>query len=129
MNFSIVIVSYNSAHLIEKLILSIPKDFEIIIIENSLDINLKDKLEKIYKNVQIIIPEKNLGVGKATNIGLKKSKNNFVFCLSPDVEISKECFVQILNIVHQFKDFTMLAPTYFDEKINKNYKFNKNHSN
>ena len=52
-----------------------------------------------------------------------KSKNNFVFCLSPDVEISKECFVQMLNIVHQFKDFTMLAPTYFDEKINKNYKY------
>ena len=129
MNLSIVIVSYNSAHLIEKLILSIPKDFEIIIIENSLDINLKDKLEKIYKNVQIIIPEKNLGVGKATNIGLKKSKNNFVFCLSPDVEVSKECFMQMLNIVHRFEDFTMLAPTYFDEKINKNYKFNKNHSN
>ena len=122
MNLSIVIVAYKSSHVIEKLILAIPNKFEIIIVENSLDLNLKNKLEKLYNNVQIIIPKENLGYGKAVNLGLKKSKNNFVCCISPDVEIPTSCFSEILNLIHHFDDFTILAPTYFDEKIYKNYR-------
>ena len=76
MNISFVIVSYKSFHLIEKHIINIPKENEIIIIENSLDKNVKSKFEKLYSNVQVIIPQTNLGYGKALNLGLQKAKNN-----------------------------------------------------
>ena len=55
MNLSVVIVAFKSFHLLEKLIKSIPKNYEIIIIENSLDREIKEKFE-IYSNVRVIIP-------------------------------------------------------------------------
>ena len=112
MNLSVVIVSFKSAHLIEKHIQSIENKHQIIIVENSLDKKLKEKLEKLYTNVEVIIPEKNLGYGTALNLGIKESKNNFVFCMVADLNISKECFYNISNIANQFKDFSILSPTF-----------------
>ena len=36
------------------------------------------------------------GLGAAL---LAKSKNNYVFCLSPDVEINKNCFDEIVELL------------------------------
>ena len=120
MNLSVVIVAFKSAHLLEKLILSIPKKYEVIIIENSLDKEIKNNFEK-YENVQVIIPKENLGYGKSFNLGLGMSKNNFTCFLSPDVAIPKDCFEIITKVIERIKNFTILAPTYIDETIHKNY--------
>ena len=76
MNLSVIIVAFKSGHLLEKLILSIPKNYEITIIENSLDSEIKNKYEK-HENVKVIIPKENLGYGKSFNLGLEISKNNY----------------------------------------------------
>ena len=120
MNLSVVIVVFKSGHLLEKLILSIPKNYEIIIIENSLDTEIKNKFEK-YNNVQVVIPKENLGYGRSFNLGLETSKNNFTCFLSPDVAIPEGCFENLAKIIKKINDFIILAPTYFDESIHKNY--------
>ena len=56
MNLTVFIVPYKSSHLLDKLILDIPKNLEIIIIENSLDTNLK-KLEKKYDNIEVVFSD------------------------------------------------------------------------
>jgi len=125
MNISFVIVSYKSYHLLEKHITTIPKENEIIIIENSLDINVKSKFEKLYSNVKVIIPQNNLGYGTALNLGLQKARNNFVMCMVSDVDIKKECLVGISKILDLFEDFAILSPTYANESIHKNYTLQK----
>ena len=121
MNFSIVIVTYKSDHLIEDLIKSIPNSTEILIVENSQNLKLKLNLEKNYTNTSVIIPSENLGYAKALNYGVKKSKNNFVLCLVADVFFEKQIFIKISELINEFKDFAVLAPTYKDVKIYKNY--------
>ena len=120
MKLTVVIIAFKSEHLIEKLLLSIPKDFEIIILENSLDIEIKNKFEK-YQNVKVIIPKENLGYGRAFNLGLKVSNNNYICYLSPDVIIPKGCFENIISIIENFKNFSALAPTFLNETVYKNY--------
>ena len=61
MSLTIVIVTFKSNHLIYNLVKSIPKNFKVLIIENSLDKEVKHSLERKFKNVEVIIPEKNLG--------------------------------------------------------------------
>ena len=126
MNTSFVIISFKSFHLIEKIIENIPEENEIIIIENSLDNNLKDKIEKMYSNVKVIIPKKNLGYGGGLNLGVLNSKNKKVMCMVADISLKKECIIEILNILNTFNDFSILTPTYFDESVHKNYVMNKN---
>ena len=104
MNLSVVIVAFKSGHLLEKLILSIPKNYEIIIIENSLDVDIKNKFEK-FNNVRVIIPNKNLGYGKSFNLGLEISKNNYTYFLSPDVVIPEGCFENINKVIQNLDNF------------------------
>ena len=49
MSLSIVIVTFKSNHLIDKLIKSIPDKYNILIVENSLDNSLKKRLESNFK--------------------------------------------------------------------------------
>ena len=121
MNLSIVIISYKSEKLLEKLIKKIPKKNEIIIIENSLQINIKKKLEKKYKNTKVIIPDRNLGYASAFNLGFKKSKNSYVLTLTPDVLINSKLIQKISKILNSFKNFTLLAPVYKNQNIYKNF--------
>ena len=95
MNFTVVIISFKAFHIIEKSISGIGKENQIIIIENSLDKDSKKKLESLYNNVKVIIPENNLGFGKALNLGLELSKNDFVINMVPDAILSKEFFLNI----------------------------------
>ena len=121
MNFSIVIVTFKSEHLIENLIKSIPQSIEILVVENSLNSSLKLDLEKKYENTKVIIPQNNLGYAKALNLGVQSSKNNFVLCLVADVFFETQVFLKISEIINEFKNFAILAPTYKNEKIFKNY--------
>jgi len=121
MDFTVVIVSFKSFHLVEKHIKNIDKKYKIIIIENSLDKDLKTRIEKNYSNVTVILPQKNLGYGSALNLGIEKSLTKFVFCMVADVEIKKDCFLSVASILEKFDDFSLMTPTYFDETIYKNY--------
>lgn len=107
---SVVIPSFFSSHLIKQRVQEINENYEIIIIENSLDINLKKNLEKNYNNVRVIIPKKNLGWGKAANLGIRASSNDLIFLTQPDVKLIDNCLEKLVECAKNLKDFTVLTP-------------------
>ena len=76
---TVIVVTFHSNEIIESLIDQLDKSIKILIIENSKDLSLKLKLEKKYSNVEVVIPDNNIGVGAAINIDLKKLKLNTLF--------------------------------------------------
>ncbi len=121
MSLTVVIVTYKSNHLIQNLVKSVPDNFKILIIENSLDKSLKKNLEKDFKNVEVIIPKENLGYSKAINFGIKLAKTNHVLCLVADVIFDYKSFFEIEKVCNNLKNFAIIAPTYNDESTFKNY--------
>tara|TARA_B100000029_G_scaffold514511_1_gene617638 strand:- start:5094 stop:5972 length:879 start_codon:yes stop_codon:yes gene_type:complete len=119
--FTILILSFHSRHLIVKLVKTIDRNIPILIIENSQDKELKDILEREYKNVRVIIPNENLGFSKAANLGINESKTDYVFFNPADVLLPKKCIEDLLECVTKFNNFAMFAPTYKDESVYKNY--------
>ena len=83
--------SFYSAKLVKERILEIGNDTQILIVENSKDMNLKTDLEKNFNNVKVIIPKENMGWGKSINLGIKNSKTEMVFITQPDVKLIKNC--------------------------------------
>ena len=67
-DLTIVFSSYQSHNLLKKILKKIHLKYKIIIVENSKDMNIKKKLEKKFKNVNVIIPSENLGYAKAFNL-------------------------------------------------------------
>lgn len=124
--FTILIMSFHSRHLIDNLVKSIDKNIPIIIVENSQDHVLKNKLESKHQNVRVIIPNENLGFAKGANLGIKETKTEYVFLNPADVFLPKKCINDLIECLKEFSDFAMFAPTYKDETTYKNYELYSN---
>ncbi len=103
-----------------KILKKLPKKYQIIIVENSTLQSTKN-LEKKFKNTKVIIPECNLGYAKAFNLAMGECKNNFVLTLTPDVLIEKNMILKLEKFLVRFKNFSLLAPEYKNQKIYKNF--------
>ena len=119
--FTIVIMSLHSRHHLTKFVEKIDENIPIVIFENSQDYEIKEELEKKFKNVRFIIPEKNLGFAKGANLAISQVKTEYIFLNPADVFLSNECLNQLIECINEFSDFAMLAPTYRDETIYRNY--------
>ena len=117
---TLVFVTYYSHKHVYRLCKSLNSKFKIIIIENSLDKNLKIKMEKKYKNVKIIIPRKNLGIAASYNIGIKESKSKYVYLNCPDMSITNNSLNELIKCAEKLKNFGLIAPNYVDTKIYNN---------
>ena len=78
-DLTLVFSSYQSYHLLKKILKQFHNKYKIIIIENSLDKKIKNNLEKRFNNTEVIIPNKNLGLAKSYNLGIKKAKTRLRF--------------------------------------------------
>jgi len=114
MNFNQItvgIVTFKSEKVIFDCLKSIKKIKNIIIFDNSHDHILKKKVKKKYPNVKFILSKKNLGYGAANNQIIKKSKKKYVFLISPDVILKKNCENNLLKSVTKLRgDFSILSP-------------------
>ena len=124
-DLTIVFSSYQSQNLLKE-ILKIINKYQVIVIENSCDNLIKQNLEKEFSNVDVIIPDKNLGLAKSYNLGIDKAQTKFVFLNNPDIKISNETIDDLLSCAKKIKKFGIISPTYKDEKIFKNYEIFKN---
>ena len=107
---TVIIVSFHSNQIIEKLINTIGENVKILIIENSLDNKFKLDLEKKFENVQVIIPKKNLGNGGGINLGLSLVQTEFSLYLDADTVLEKDMIDVLLKNAEHIKNFSILAP-------------------
>ncbi len=119
-SLTIVFNAYYSEKSLNKILRKLQK-FKILIIENSLQGELKKKLENKYKNVKVLLPKKNLGLAEGYNLGIQQSTTRYVFLNNPDIEISPKSIIQLLNYAKKIKKFGIISPVYEKEKIYKNY--------
>ena len=118
---TVVIPSFCSSKLIRERIAEIDKEIPIIVIENSRDFEFKKIIENEFKNVKIIIPDENVGFGKAFNIGIRESKTQMVFLTQPDVKLIDNCINKLIECTKDFKDFSILTPHDKNNEIFTNY--------
>ena len=126
---TVVIVAFKSEHLLENRIQEIGNNIPIIIVDNATDEKSKIFLENKYNNVKVIHPEKNLGFGRASNIGLDQVKTQFAFLTQPDLILMDDCINKLLNCIKLFQDFTILSPVDVSNKNFVNYEIYNNYKN
>lgn len=84
-----IIVTYNTGNALYECVDSVKNNkfiSEIILVDNG---NPKGFLEKI-NNVNIITGHGNIGFGKACNLGVKNSNNEFILLINPDCIIAND---------------------------------------
>lgn len=100
---------------------SIPINLKVIIVDNSYDLSLKDKISK-YKNCDYFNIG-DVGLGKTFNFALSKIKTPYVLLTQPDVELRKNCIENLLKGFEKYKDAGMVVPIVYDKKVYSKYDF------
>jgi len=121
---TLLIVTFKSGESIHRCIDLVPKKYPILVIENSADNFFKSDLEKKYDNVKCILAGKNLGFGKASNIGLNLVKSKYTFLINPDTLLTSNTIEQLIHCSQKINDFALLSPVMKDTE-DKNYHINK----
>ena len=107
-NLTIIIVTYNSEAIINNCLtnISLEKN-EIFIVDN----NSSDKTLEIVANnfpsVKIIKNNNNIGFGRANNIALAQTKNDFALILNVDAQITQEDIEKTIAIMSQNPDIAI----------------------
>ena len=109
-NLSVIIVSYKSDYVIENCINSIHSEIEIVVVDNSNNNQLKEKIETKYKNVKYILSKENLGMGAGNNLGIKNVNKDFVLILNPDVTLEKSSIDEMIIASEEIENFGIIAP-------------------
>ena len=105
MDISIIIVNYNSRHLLFNCVKSILSniinvEYEVIIIDNNSSDNSLDLCKSLTSEKLIIVePKENLGFAKANNLGVKHSSGKVLHFLNPDTEVDENLVNDYNNIV------------------------------
>lgn len=107
---TVIITTYKSENIIDKCLKSVNSNYKKIIIENSGNSSVKEKLEKNYENLKVILSS-NIGFGSAVNIGVENSKTEYAFSINPDVMIENDTIEKLYKSAKELKEnFSILAP-------------------
>ena len=112
---TVVINTFHSEDQINQCLDTVPSDLGVIIVENSNNLNFKNKIEKNYNNTKCYLTGKNLGYAKGNNYGLAKVKTKFALILNPDAKLKKDAVKNFLISSEKIKDFAIIGPAKQDE--------------
>ena len=119
-NITFIIVSFKSENVIHSCLNSLPQISKKIVIENSRNTKLKEELESKYDNIEVLINH-NLGMGASNNIGIFRSKTQFVYILNPDTKLNVSTIDKLIEAADKISDFAILSPLCSDSRF-PNYK-------
>ena len=127
-DITIVITSFKSDEIIRNCLNSIDRQYQVILVENSNDLEFKKNIEQEFSNVECILTGKNFGYGKANNIGLKKVKTKYALILNPDATLHTTTLENFFKAINQVPVFAIMGP-HIQEKKDENKKIDNKNSN
>lgn len=111
---SVIIISYNSEDFIEKcvssLLKNLPRESEIIILDNASTDKTITILEKFLPQIRLIKSTENLGFAKGNNKAVKEANGEYLFFLNPDTQVKSGVINQLINFYEQTPNVGIVAP-------------------
>ena len=127
---SVIIVSYNTKHLLSDCIESIMAhtadiDFEIIVVDNNSNDGSEEYIKTAYPNVIWLNSGGNIGFGRANNLGAKHSQGEYLFFLNSDTVLKNNAlryFTEHMR-THETKNIGILGGYLYDEQGGINFSY------
>lgn len=125
-----IVVTYNGAQWVDKcfssLVQSGLENHQILAIDNGSSDNTLDLLRSNFPSVEVFETGKNLGFGKANNLGFeiaRKERAEFVFLLNQDAWIEEGTLESLIEIQQNKPEYGIVSPMQFFDKQNLDYRF------
>lgn len=121
-HISIIIVSFNTAELLEKCIGSLFDDptspsFEVTVVDNNSCDGSVEMLRSRFPQVKIIANTRNAGFAAANNQGIESASGDYLFFLNPDTLVRPGCLKILHDYMTSHPDTGICGPhTWLDEE-------------
>lgn len=112
------------------------KPYSVIIVDNNSTDETVEFIKSNYPEIILLKQERNLGFGKANNIGISyalKLGAEYVFLLNQDAYLQNNCIDGLIEIHKKFSDFGIISPfhlnghgTNLDERFSYYINYNSN---
>lgn len=118
---TIIIVLYRENYKILFKTLDKIRDFKKIIIDNSNNLELKNKVEANFKIEKYILNKKNIGFSAGYNQGVKLCETDFLLILNPDCIIDNKSIIKLYEKLNQNRDCYLTTSTSYNENNQLTY--------
>ena len=120
-NITAVIVTYNSVHLLPKIISTLSLFKHIVVVDNSTSASMRvaAHLTKFFPEGTFINSPKNLGYGAGNNLGFDQVKTEYALILNPDLTIDKKNLSAMLNTMQQYPKAMVVGANIYDTRLEK----------
>ena len=105
---SIVIVSYNSGHILGECLGRLPDAAEVIVVDNASSDDSICVAEA--HSVRLISLPENVGYGRACNLGAEAASGEFVLFMNPDVRFEKGSIARLAEAAELYPGAAAFAP-------------------
>lgn len=108
---TVVIVTFNSSHLVEDMLDQL-NSFDVVIFDNdSDDSQALNKMSLRHNNVTLILHKENIGYGRAANLAIQQCGTPYVFLANPDISLSDAALDKLLGITNKLStNWLCIAP-------------------
>lgn len=115
MDISIIIVNYKTPGLLQQCIrgiqlVNIPLSYEIIVIDNASNDGSKGIVAEKFPHVAFVGNATNIGLAKAINIGLQRSRGEFIMILNPDIAVLEGAVEKLHQFLLEHPKVALVAP-------------------
>lgn len=114
-----IVVTFNGSQWIYKCLESLGQH-KVIVVDNASTDNTIEIIEKNFPETIIVRNAKNLGFGRANNIGLKKALDagtDYVFLLNQDAWVESDTIEKLIGIQKNHPQFGVLSPIHLSGEL------------
>jgi len=106
---TVIIVTFRSKSIIEECLDSF-SGYPVIIVDNNSGDGIEELIRSKYPKVTFIQTGKNLGYGRANNIGLRACITKYGLIINPDIFIKAKQIKELEKIANKHKNAAMVSP-------------------
>jgi N-acetylglucosaminyl-diphospho-decaprenol L-rhamnosyltransferase len=111
---TVVLVTYNSAAVLPWSTPPLAAHPHVIVVDNASSDDTVATVRRLLPQARLIEPGRNLGFGRANNLGLAAATTPWALVLNPDARLEPGCLQALAAATLRWPEAALLAPVLFD---------------
>jgi len=123
----VIIVTYNGMEWVERCLASVPKYYELVVVDNNSTDATVNFIEKNYPEINLFKEKKNLGFGQANNKGISYALQqgaNYIYLLNQDAYLENDTIDKLIQVYLKNTNYGILSPIHTNKeksRLDKNF--------
>lgn len=120
----VIIVTYNGLYWYDRCFSSLRNSvlpLQVVVVDNASTDGTIEFIQNNYPEFHLILSAKNLGFGKANNLGIRHALDNqadYIFLLNQDAWIEENTIIELIDIHKSNLEYGILSPMHINKERN-----------